>query len=140
MTTSVLPTSEAQWMVTIGDALDLTGWAWIHHRPAHRKHGKWTTPTQGNSSKGFPDIVAVRSPRVLWIEVKTNAGRAIPEQKQWVESLRSSDQEAHVLHFPRDWHRFDALIAAEPQQLTITNSSTVTDDLSLCGAALQVES
>jgi Holliday junction resolvase len=140
MTSILLPTLEAEWMVTIGDALDLTGWAWIHHRPARRKGGKWTTPTQGNSSKGFPDIVAVRSPRVLWIEVKTNTGRTTPEQKQWVESLRSSGQEAHVLHFPRDWHRFDALIAAEPQQLTITNSSSVTDDLSLCGAALQVES
>jgi Holliday junction resolvase len=127
-------------MVTIGDALDVTGWAWIHHRPARRKDGKWTTPTQGNSSKGFPDIVAVRSPRVLWIEVKTNAGRATPEQKQWIESLCSSGQEAHVLHFPRDWHRFDVLIAVEPQQLTITSSSSVTDDLSLCGAALQVES
>jgi hypothetical protein len=72
--------------------------------------------------------------------VKTDTGRTTPEQKQWIESLCSSGQEAHVLHFPRDWHRFDALIAVEPQQLTITNSSSVTDDLSLCGAALQVES
>jgi hypothetical protein len=124
MTTTLFPTSEAEWMVTIGDALDVTGWAWIHHRPARRKDGKWTTPTQGNSSKGFPDLVCIRPPRVLWIEVKTNAGRATREQTAWIESLRSSGQEAYILHFPRDWHRFDNLIAADPQQLTLTTNST----------------
>ena len=100
MITSTLAASEAEWMVTVGKALDLTGWAWIHHRSGCRANGKWTTPTQGNSSKGFPDVVAIRPARVLWIEVKTNRGRATPERKVWIERLRASGQEAHILHFP----------------------------------------
>ena len=126
MTTSVLPISEAEWMVTIGDALDLTRWSWIHHRPARRANGQWTTPTQGNSSKGFPDIFAARPPRVLWIEVKTNTGQASLEQTEWIGRLNASGQEAHILYFPRDWHRFEALIAPDPQQLDLTTNSTST--------------
>ena len=35
--------SETDWLRTVGDTLDLTGWAWIHHRPARRSNGKWVT-------------------------------------------------------------------------------------------------
>ena len=118
------PITEAEWLHSVGDALDLTGWAWIHHRPARRAQGKWTTPTQGNSAKGFPDIVAVRPPRVLWLELKAARGQVSPEQAAWLERLRASGQEAHVLKLPRDWPTFTALTAPEPEQLILTSSST----------------
>lgn len=116
-------TSEREWMRTIGDALDYNGWRYIHHRPARRKSGKWTTPTEGNSAKGFPDLVCVRPPRVLWIEVKTDRGRPTPEQTDWIDTLVASGQEAYVLHFPRDWPRFLDLTAREPIQTTLTGST-----------------
>jgi acetyl esterase/lipase len=118
------PITEAEWLRSVGDALDLTGWAWIHHRPARRAQGKWTTPTQGSSAKGFPDIVAVRPPRVLWLELKTERGRVSPEQTDWLERLRASGQEVHVIRLPRDWHLFTDLTAPEPEQLTLTSNST----------------
>jgi len=115
--------TEAEWLRSVGDALDLTAWAWIHHRPARRAQGKWTTPTQGNSAKGFPDIVAVRPPRCLWLELKTERGRVSPEQDDWLERLRASGQEAYVIRLPRDWHFFTELTARDPEQLTLTNST-----------------
>ena len=118
------PLTEAEWLRSVGDALDLTGWAWIHHCPARRAQGKWTTATQGNSAKGFPDVVAVRPPRVLWLELKTERGRVSVEQNSWLDQLRASGQEAHVLRMPRDWDTFTALIAADPEQLTLTSNST----------------
>ena len=118
------PLTEAEWLRSVGDALDLTGWAWIHHRPARRAQGKWTTATQGNSAKGFPDVVAVRPPRVLWLELKTERGRVSVEQNSWLDLLRASGQEAHVLRMPRDWSSFTALIAPDPEQLTLTSNST----------------
>ncbi len=118
------PITEAEWLRSVGDALDLTGWAWIHPRPARRADGKWTTPTQGNSAKGFPDIVANRPPRVLWLELKTERGRVSPEQKDWLERLRASGQEVHVLRLPRDWNFFIELTARDPEQLTLTSNST----------------
>ena len=118
------PITEDEWLRSVGDALDLTGWAWIHPRPARRAQGKWTTPTQGNSAKGFPDIVAVRPPRVLWLELKTERGRVSPEQDDWLERLRTSGQEAYVIRLPRDWQFFTELTARDPEQLTLTSNST----------------
>jgi hypothetical protein len=111
-------------MRSIGDALDVTGWAWIHHRPARRADGRWQTPVSGNSGRGFPDIVAVREPRILWLEIKAEGGKTSPEQDEWQERLTACGAEALVLTMPRDWHRFDGLIAPDPVQQTLTMNST----------------
>jgi hypothetical protein len=110
-------------MQSVGDALDYTGWKWIHHRPARRANGKWTTPTQGNSSRGFPDLIAVRPPRMLAIELKRKGGRVTPEQKEWISDLAACGVEAHILWMPRDWHTFDALVQRPPVQETLSMST-----------------
>jgi hypothetical protein len=115
--------TEAQWLGAVGDLLDACGWSWIHHRPARRANGKWRTPAQGNSAKGFPDIVAVRAPRVLWLELKTTTGRVSPEQRDWIARLCDCGQEAHVIRLPGDWETFVTLTARDPEQLTITANS-----------------
>jgi hypothetical protein len=85
--------SEADWLRTVGDTLDLTGWSWIHHRPARRAHGKWATPTQGNSGRG------------------------------WLERLRAAGIEAHLIRLPQDWDHFTHLTAADPEQLIWTTAT-----------------
>ncbi len=39
------------------------------------------------SEKGIPDLVAIRGGQVVWIEVKTPAGRLSEHQKRWLQDL-----------------------------------------------------
>ena len=116
--------SETEWLTSLGDVLDLTGWSWIHHRPGRRTNGKWVTPTQGNSGRGWPDVFAVRGPRAIAIELKTAGGRVTAEQTGWLERLRAAGIEAHLIRPPKDWDWFTALSAAEPEQLNWTTTTT----------------
>ena len=124
--TSTARVSEAQWVVAVGDALDLYGWHWYHSRPARRKDGRWVTPTQGNSARGFPDLIAARPPRLLAIELKSATGRTSPEQREWIDRLSACGVESHVLKMPGDWDAFIAIAAPDPEQLTLTSNSTAT--------------
>jgi hypothetical protein len=39
------------------------------------------------SDKGFPDLVAARSERTIWIELKTMSGKVTTTQNEWLETL-----------------------------------------------------
>ena len=54
-------------------------------------------------ARGFPDIIAVRPPRILAIELKSEKGRLRPEQRGWLDLLeRVPGVEVHVW-CPADW-------------------------------------
>jgi hypothetical protein len=116
--------SEADWLRTVGDTLDLYGWAWIHHRPARRAHGKWETATQGNSARGWPDIFAVRGLRAIALELKTTTGRITTGQTGWLERLRLVGVDAYLIRLPQDWDHFTTITAPDPEQLTLTTATT----------------
>lgn len=40
------------------------------------------------STRGFPDLVLVKPPRVIFIELKTEAGNTSSYQDEWIEQLR----------------------------------------------------
>lgn len=81
---------ESSWQTTVTDLLDRMGWLW-HHETDSRK-----------SRRGFPDLVAVKGARVLFIELKTNKGRIRPEQHEWLDRLRATAVEVYVWR-PADW-------------------------------------
>ena len=68
--------------------------------------------------------MAVRPPRLLWLELKTERGRVSLEQDDWLERLRASGQEVYVIRLPRDWDFFTGLTARDPEQLALTSNST----------------
>lgn len=75
------------WVV---DAAKLFGWRVAHFRPAYTGKG-WRTPMQGNP--GFPDLVLVKPPRLIFAELKVNpetqrAGRPSLDQEGWLSDLR----------------------------------------------------
>ncbi len=125
--TSISTVTEAEWLTAVGEGLDLTGWTWICHRPGRRAGGKWQTPTQGSSARGFPDIVACRPPRVLWLELKSAAGRVSPQQEVWIGRLRDSGQEAYFIQLLGDWEMFVELTARPPYRMSMTSNSTAAD-------------
>ena len=104
-----LPYPEAQLQKDVGELLTLYGWLWTHYRPARTKTG-WVTAIQG--SPGFPDIVAVRGDRLLFIELKGRdslgqGGKVRKEQWDWIKALVDIDRlnEGVSCHLwePADW-------------------------------------
>ena len=55
------------------------------------------------SEPGFPDLVLVRPPRLIFAELKTEKGRVTPAQRLWLDVLgRCNEVEAHLWR-PSDW-------------------------------------
>jgi len=77
----------------IDDLLGLFGWRWCHFRPARTEHG-WRTALSGH--QGFPDYIAIRPPRLLIFELKSESGQPTLEQYEWLEALATSGQEVYL--------------------------------------------
>ncbi len=71
------PGPEAAFQATLTDALDLLGYVWDHTYPLRTRDG-WRT---GSTLKGKPDLIALRPPIELAIEVKTGEGVLAAEQR-----------------------------------------------------------
>lgn len=77
--------------------IDLARWyKWLvaHFRPGMDRRGKWQTAVQGDGA-GFPDLVMVRPPRIIFAELKSARGKLTKDQAVWLESLRRSDVEQY---------------------------------------------
>ncbi len=67
--------TEKQLQAQVVQLARLTGWRCYHTHDSRR------------SAPGFPDLLLVRPPRCLFVELKTTAGRLRPEQRSWLEAL-----------------------------------------------------
>jgi VRR-NUC domain len=89
--------SEARFQRQIIDYAELMGWrCYFTYRSNH-------------SPVGFPDLVLVRRPRVVWIEVKTERGRLSDAQRAWINELADCGQEVHVVR-PSQWRVVEELL------------------------------
>ena len=59
-------------------------------------------PDSRRSEAGFPDLFLMRSPRAMFVELKSAAGRLRPEQVEWLDELEASGFETHVWR-PAEW-------------------------------------
>lgn len=69
--------NERNWQGTLVDLLHLFGYVVDHTYPLQTKHGFYRTPS---TLAGKPDLTAIRPPRLLAIECKTNTGRLTTQQ------------------------------------------------------------
>lgn len=76
--------SERDFQKQVIDLAKHLGWRVHAERAAMTKKG-WVTPIQGDA--GFPDLVLVRPPRIIFAELKTEQGRATSEQWEWIDAL-----------------------------------------------------
>ena len=56
-----------------------------------------------HSPAGFPDRVAVRLSRLLFIELKSAQGKITPEQQQWLDLLKGTGKVEVFVWRPSDW-------------------------------------
>lgn len=88
--------TEKLWQGQVEQIAELHGWR-VYHAPDNRpvRAASGRTYVQ-KVNAGFPDLVLVKPPRLLMIELKTTTGRVSPEQKEWLRDLDQSGVEVAV--------------------------------------------
>jgi hypothetical protein len=94
--------SEKEFQATVLELAQLEGWLYFHTFDARR------------SNKGFPDLVLVRPPRVIFCELKSEKGRTRPEQVLWAEALAACPGVECHLWRPQDWDRIVRTLDRRP--------------------------
>lgn len=83
--------TEKAWMGTVLDAARLYGWEAYHTYDSRR------------SQPGFPDLILVRGPRMLVIELKTERGKVSPAQVDWLARLEDVREVSVMVARPSQW-------------------------------------
>lgn len=84
-----LTQTEEQWQQVVIEYAQLMGWLVAHFRPA-RVGDSWRTPVAADGV-GFPDLVLVRGPVLIFAELKSDTGKVRPEQQAWLDALGALD-------------------------------------------------
>lgn len=89
--------------------LELARWCGFRCYHTHRSD---------RSEPGFPDLVLVRPPRIIYAELKSEKGRLSPAQKEWLDALGAcaggSPWNARMLVAvwrPSDWPHIERQLA-----------------------------
>jgi hypothetical protein len=81
--------TERQWQAIVLELATLYGWTHFHVYDSRR------------SDPGWPDLTLVRTPELVFAELKTDRGRLTPAQVRWLQLLTDCGQETHGWR-PRD--------------------------------------
>lgn len=112
MKTSSLKQSEADFQRAVIQLAQVTGWRVAHFRPAQNARGDWRTPVAADGA-GWPDLVLVRGHRLLFRELKTEAGKLTLEQLAWGEALKAAGADWGVWR-PSDWDIIESALKKQP--------------------------
>lgn len=76
--------SEKAYQKQITDLATLYGWQWRHIRDSRvtNKHGRQFGDAE---SAGLPDLILVRPPEMIVVEVKRELGKTTALQDEWLE-------------------------------------------------------
>lgn len=111
MTYRSLELTERQWQAQIVKAAEAIGWLCYHTYDSHRSH------------KGFPDLVLVKAPMIIFAELKVKsaevkAGRLTPEQDIWIQALDLCGDINFKVYVwrPDDWPEVERVLKGEEMQ------------------------
>lgn len=104
--------SEKDFQAQVIALAQLTGHKVAHFRPALTKDGEWRTPVAADGA-GFPDLVIVGRGKVIFAELKAEAGTPTALQLDWLEQIRAAGGEAYLWK-PSDWNDIEALLSKRP--------------------------
>lgn len=94
--------SESAFQKQVIDLAHQFGWTVAHFRAALSQKGRWLTPLQGDA-KGFPDLVLLKPPSLIFAELKAERGVLSDEQAAWISRLAQVPGVKAVIWKPRDW-------------------------------------
>lgn len=75
--------SEAEFQRWVIDTAKRRDWDYSHTYRAKMEDGQWRT----TCAKGWPDLVLVRGPRIVFMELKSVSGTTDPDQEKWLDRL-----------------------------------------------------
>jgi len=94
----VLPKlTEAAFQRQVIQYATIAGWRYYH------------TYRSTRSPAGFPDLVLVRRPRVVFLELKGDRTPVTDAQRAWIDDLRACGQEAYIAR-PQHWERLEKIL------------------------------
>ncbi len=76
--------SEERWQDLVLEYAHLWGW-WTHHHYDSRR-----------STPGWPDLVLLRPPELVIVELKSDTGATTPEQNRVLTMLEHAGVEVHI--------------------------------------------
>jgi len=94
--------TEKQFQRSVIDMARIAGWLAYHTYDSRR------------SEPGFPDLVLVKPPRLIFAELKSEKGRLTPAQRRWLARLRECRGIEVYLWRPRDWNSIVETLARAP--------------------------
>ena len=111
--------SEDNFLGTILELAERTGWTAYHPRPAMvsiQERISYRTAAQGNGAEGFPDLfLAKPSHYCIMAELKSETGKMTAEQERWRDILELSLGVRYFLWRPKDWDEVTQVLF-EPAQ------------------------
>ena len=84
-------------------------WRVAHFRAAITQHG-WRTPVQADGA-GFPDLVLVRPPKCLFVELKSDTGQISRGQEEWLRELGACLGISVCIWRPSQWEEIVEILA-----------------------------
>ncbi|GIV22170.1 MAG: hypothetical protein KatS3mg023_3921 [Armatimonadota bacterium] len=103
MARGAVPIREKEFLQAVRELAELQGWLCYH---------TWNSL---HSPAGFPDLVLVRPPRVLFVELKVGKREPTPAQREWLNLLaRCAGVEAYLWK-PEDWDEIAKILKPEPK-------------------------
>lgn len=102
-----LAMTEAQWQQIIIDAARALQWLVYHTYDSRR------------SNPGWPDLILVKPPRLIALEVKKEKGRVRPEQIAWIDALGQIPGVTAAIVRPSDWDRVEKILKGEDEILEV---------------------
>ena len=92
--------SERELQSAVIEMAKLLGWRIMHQRPGRTLEG-WRTAIEGHP--GFPDLVLLRPPRLIFAELKSKRGRVDFDQATWLNGLNEVKGVEQYCWRPADW-------------------------------------
>jgi hypothetical protein len=99
VSSSALKQSEKQFQGAVVEYAELNGWKTYHTFDSRR------------SDPGFPDLVLSRDDRLVFLELKSETGRASTAQRDWLDALQRAPGITVGVMRPRDWATLEEMLS-----------------------------
>lgn len=97
-----LRVSEKAFQAQVVDLMRLSGFRLVYHTYDSRR-----------SASGFPDLVAVRRPRIIFAELKVASNQPTPAQLDWLDELHQCDAAESYVWWPEDLDDIRRILARD---------------------------
>ena len=99
------PQPEREFMAAVLKYAGLMGWRHYHDAATNAPRACWHCGRRSvgpRNAAGWPDLVLVRRPRVLFVELKREGESPTADQQAWLDDLLACGQEVFLWR-PSDW-------------------------------------